>query len=162
MMRSRKHCTRALITVLMGALIAIGVGLIGVPFNITRSLAQAEATTAVTQNATSPAALPSVSPFANVLTQLAAPTATNGPPVSATVARATVTATPEASATDAILSAADAMATISAQQAQIKSLQDQLGPGQSNRSATQYALVIIVIGLGLAFAIFFGLRRRSQ
>jgi hypothetical protein len=134
------------------------VGLVSDPFNITRTLAQAQATTAVTVNATSSVVQPSASPFANVLTQLAAPTATNGPPVSATVARAT--ATPEASATTgAILSAADAMATITAQQAQIKSLQDQLSPGQSNKSATQYALVIIVIGLGLAFAIFFGLRR---
>ena len=157
MMRSRKHYFHTLTTVLMGALMVIGVGLIGGLFNITRILAQGETATAATLNATSSTVQPSASPFANVLTQLAAPTATNGPAVSATAAKATVTPIP--SATGSLLSAADAMATITAQQTQIKSLQDQLSAGQGDKGATLYALVIIVIGLLLAFAVFFGLRR---
>ena len=57
------------------------------------------------------------------------------------------------------LSSADALATITSQAAQIKALQDQLAANQGDKGATLYAVVIIVIGILLAFGVFFGLRR---
>ena len=45
---------------------------------------------------------------------------------------------------------------------QNKSLQDQLAAAQTDKGATLYAIVIVVIGALLAFAVFFGLRRSGK
>ena len=46
--------------------------------------------------------------------------------------------------------------------AQNKTLQDQLASAQADKGATLYAVVIVVVGVLLAFAIFFGLRRSKE
>ncbi len=96
-------------------------------------------------------------PFQNALTLMAAPTATEGPTLSVTAT--TEVPTTEVTASPPALSASDAMATITNQQAQIKALQDQLEAGQGDKGATLYAVVIIALGIILAFAVFFGLKR---
>jgi hypothetical protein len=96
-------------------------------------------------------------PFQNALTLIAAPTATEGPTLSVTATNE-VPAT-EVTASSSALSASDAMATITNQQAQIKALQDQLASKQGDNGATLYAVVIIALGIILAFAVFFGLKR---
>ena len=56
----------------------------------------------------------------------------------------------------------DAMATITAMQAENKDLQDKLTSAQNDKGATLFAVAIVVIGLGLAFAVFFGLKQSGK
>lgn len=64
---------------------------------------------------------------------------------------------------------ADVQATASAAQAQIAQLeserdvlQTELEASQADNGATTFALVIIIVGVLLAFAVFFGLRRSGE
>lgn len=100
-------------------------------------------------------------------------TATDRPfPAAATSA---VEATEEATAvlveaeTTPELLLADIQATASAAQAQIVQLESErdglkteLEASQADNGATTFALVIIVVGVLLAFAVFFGLRRSGE
>lgn len=96
-------------------------------------------------------------PFQNALTLMAAPTVTAGPTLSVTAT--TGVPTTELTANPPAPGVSDAMATITSQQTQIKALQDQLASKQGDNGATLYAVVIIVLGVLLAFAVFFGLKR---
>ncbi len=149
--RSRTY-TGSLIT---AALIA-GLCILSGSMTINTNLVWAEETAELTENQalTTPN---EKTPYANALTQLAAPTATEGPTIAETATSGIPTN--ELTATPLPLSASDAIATITNQQAQIKALQDQLASTQGDKGATIYAVVIIVIGTLLAFAVFFGLRR---
>ncbi|MEO8392187.1 MAG: hypothetical protein ABI700_04265 [Chloroflexota bacterium] len=89
-------------------------------------------------------------------------------PVRATANSPTATVETTAEAT-VVLTTGDALATASAAQvtaAQLvtenKSLQDQLAAAQTDKGATLYAIVIVVIGALLAFGVFFGLRRGGK
>ena len=53
-------------------------------------------------------------------------------------------------------------ATADSLQTENKSLQDQLAAAETDKGATLYAIVIVVIGALLAFAVFFGLRRGGK
>jgi len=100
------------------------------------------------------------------------PTERPFPSVRATTQSATATSETTAEATSestAELTMGDALATASAAQSeadqlrtQNQSLQDQLASAQTDKGATLYAIVIVVIGVLLAFAVFFGLRRGSE
>ena len=96
-------------------------------------------------------------PFQNALTRMAAPTATEGPTLAVTATSKVPTT--EVTTTPPVLSASDALGTITSQQVQIKALQDQLVSKQGDNGATLYAVVIIAFGIILAFAVFFGLKR---
>ena len=91
------------------------------------------------------------------------------PTVEATV-ETTVESTAETTAESTVaLTTGDALATAAAAQSaadqlrtENKSLQDQLASAQTDKGATLYAIVIVVIGVLLAFAVFFGLRRGGK
>ena len=76
-----------------------------------------------------------------------------------TTAEATVEATAEATTA---LTTGDALATAEQLRAENKTLQDQLASAQTDKGATLYAIVIVVIGALLAFGVFFGLRRSGK
>ena len=116
-------------------------------------------------------------PFPVIATRTPAPTSiqpTDRPFPAAASRAATVaaTATETAESTEegtAELTTGDALATASAAQATVaqlstenKSLKDQLDAAQTDKGATLYAIVIVVIGTLLAFAVFFGLRRSGK
>lgn len=124
-------------------------------FNINPVQAQEDAE--ATANSTVATPEPEATPFSNLLTQLAAPTATDGPEPSATPTG--VNSTGSVTASPLTLNAVDAMATITAQQDQITALQNELAAAQGDNGATLYAVIIIIVGFLLAFGVFFGLRR---
>ena len=120
-------------------------------------MVHAEGNAEATASQTPSPLAPAKTSFANALTQLAAPTATEGTDLSP---RATSTLSIANNTASSIgLNESDALATITAQQVQIKALQDQLASVQGDKGATLYAVVIIAIGALLAFAVFFGLKR---
>jgi len=145
----------------LGAGIIIGVSLFLVPMNVNTSNAQGKPTTSITNRAATMLPSPEDTPFSNLLTQMAAPTTTSGPTSSAVARDVTTIPAPSFTASVPPLSVVDAMATITAQQAQIKALQDQVTAAQGDKGPTLYAVVIIVIGLLLAFAVFFGLKHTA-
>lgn len=150
-MRSRRLRSSTFKGILIGAVLIIGLGILSISSAVNTNVVKAEETSEATQDQ------PPATPFANFLTKVAAPTATKD-----LTAVATVTSSPTAtdvSDNSPALRPSDAMATITSQQEQIKALQDQLAATQGDHGATLYAVVIIVIGLLLAFAVFFGLRR---
>lgn len=114
---------------------------------------------------------PTDPPFPTAITTAAAES-TIAPPLESTAGASslssTAAATPAASASEATaqatqaLSVEEAVSTITALQAQNKDLQDKLSSAELDKGATLYAVVIVVIGLLLAFAVFFGLRRSGK
>lgn len=68
-------------------------------------------------------------------------------------------ATPELSVDDALATASAAQAEVGRLQERVTSLSTELEAAQSDNGATLFALVIIGIGVLLALAVFFGLRR---
>ena len=94
-----------------------------------------------------------------------AATATPAVPVKAT-AEATTEVTAESTAAltidDALATSAAAISEADRLRAENKTLQETAASAQSDKGATLYALVIVVIGLLLAFAVFFGLRRSGS
>ena len=122
---------------------------------------------------------PTDRPFPVIATRTPAPTSVQPtdrpfPAAASRAATATVaaTATETAESTEegtAELTTGDALATALAAQAtaaqlstENKSLQDQLDAAQADKGATLFAIVIVVIGALLAFAVFFGLRRSGK
>ena len=90
------------------------------------------------------------------------PTAAAVAATSETTAEATSETTAELTTGDALATAAAAQATADQLLTENKSLQDQLASAQTDKGATLYAIVIVVIGALLAFGVFFGLRRGGK
>jgi len=63
---------------------------------------------------------------------------------------------------DALATSAAAISEADRLRTENKALQETAASAQSDKGATLYALVIVVIGLLLAFAVFFGLRRSGS
>jgi len=63
---------------------------------------------------------------------------------------------------DALATSAAAISESDRLRTENKALQETAASAQSDKGATLYALVIVVIGLMLAFAVFFGLRRSGS
>ncbi len=153
---------------LLTVVIVIGVGLTG-SFS-TRSFAQDTPTdrpfpAAATKAATAEA--PTQRPFPGVVRATAVPAiaaTTSVPPTAAVAetAESTSEATVELTTGDALATASAAQATADSLQTENKSLQDQLAAAETDKGATLYAIVIVVIGALLAFAVFFGLRRSGK
>jgi hypothetical protein len=129
------------------------VGLMSIYPFVARTLAQDEDATDV--------------PFPTAIataTSAITPTFTPQPTALSSEATAEVTAETTAALTldDAVATAAAAQATADSLSAENKTLQESLASAQTDKGATVFAVVIIVIGLLLAFAVFFGLRRSGD
>ncbi len=83
-----------------------------------------------------------------------------------TTLEATVEVTAESTAAltidNALATSAAAISESDRLRTENKALQETAAAAQSDKGATLYALVIVVIGLLLAFAVFFGLRRSGS
>jgi hypothetical protein len=90
------------------------------------------------------------------------PEATAAVQSSEATAEATVEATAPLTIDNAIATAAAAQSEADQLRAENKTLQDQLASAQVDNGATLYAVVIVVIGILLALAVFFGLRRSDR
>ncbi len=159
---------------LLAVIILLGAGMTGI--SLTKALAQetptvrpfpARPTSQVTAATVEPMAAdqqPTARPFPARATSQ--PTTTSVEATAVTTLESTAGVTAESTAA---LTAGDALATASAAQAQAdqlradnKALQDQLASAQTDKGATLYAIVIVVIGALLAFGVFFGLRRSGK
>ncbi len=161
--------TRKNIRNLLAVVILIGLGLTG-SFS-SRTFAQDTPTdrpfpAAATNAATAEA--PTQRPFPGIVRATAVPmaaAAATSVPATTAVAetgKSTAEATAELTTGDALATASAAQATADSLQTENKSLQDQLAAAETDKGATLYAIVIVVIGLLLAFAVFFGLRRGGK
>ncbi len=101
-------------------------------------------------------ATPTERPFPSAVPTTPAPaSATGAAPAATAPAAVAVQQTPT-------LTNDSAVATITAMQAENKNLQDELASAQGDKGATVYALVVVVIGLAFAFAVFFGLKQSGR
>ena len=156
-MRQRKPHKHTFIGLWISVVFIICLGILSIARVGSTNMVHAEGNAEATASQTPSPLAPAKTSFANALTQLAAPTATEGTDLSP---RATSTLSIANNTASSIgLNESDALATITAQQVQIKALQDQLASVQGDKGATLYAVVIIAIGALLAFAVFFGLKR---
>ncbi len=156
-MSPRKSHKHTFTGIWISVVLIIGLGVLSIARVGNTNFVRAEGNAEATESQTPSPLPPAKTSFANALTQLAAPTATEGTDLSPT---ATSTLSIANSAASSIgLNESDALATITAQQVQIKVLQDQLASAQGDKGATVYAVAIIAIGALLAFAVFFGLKR---
>lgn len=152
---------------LLAVLMLLSMGLIG-SFS-TRLLAQETPTdrpfpaiaTRTPTSAPPTSSQPTDRPFPGAANRSATATATVAAAVTA-AAEATEEATANLTTGDALATAAAAQATTAQLSSENKSLQDQLDAAQTDKGATLYAIVIVVIGALLAFAVFFGLRRSGR
>jgi hypothetical protein len=88
-------------------------------------------------------------------------TATPSVPVEATL-EVTAEVTAALTIDDALATSAAAISESDHLRTENKALQEAAASAQSDKGATLYALIIVVIGLMLAFAVFFGLRRSGS
>ena len=156
-MSPRKSHKHTFTGIWIGVILIIGLGILSIARVGNTNFVRAEGNAEATDSQTPASSQPAKASFANALTQLAAPTATEGTDLSPTATSTLSIANSTASSIG--LNESDALATITAQQVQIKALQDQLASAQGDKGATLYAVVIIAIGALLAFAVFFGLKR---
>ncbi len=167
--------SRKFTPLLIGTLLVLCAGLAARYPSATTALAQDEPTdrpfptaaaqTAIPQVATSSSGAadtagsaevtPTVRPFPSAVPTTAAPESATGSASVATASTAAAQQTPT-------LTNGDAMATITAMQSENKDLQDKLASAQGDKGATLYALVVVVIGLAFAFAVFFGLKQSGR
>ena len=103
---------------------------------------------------------PTERPFPGVRTT--ALTSTSAAVTVETTTEATAEATAALTTGDALATAAAAQSAADQLRSENKSLQDQLASAQTDKGATLYAIVIVVIGALLAFGVFFGLRRSGK
>lgn len=144
------------LSVIAGLLIVLSLGLSARFSPVRTSFAQGEPSAQPSQTVLP--TRPTNTPFANVLTQIANPKSSSSPTASTTPPVDSSTETRAAPAV-ATLDAESAAATITALQSENQDLRDKLASTSTDEGATLYALVIVVIGLLLAFAVFFGLKR---
>lgn len=156
-MSPRKSHKHTFTGIWISVVLIIGLGLLSIARVGNTNFVRAEGNAEATESQTPSPLQPAKTSFANALTQLAAPTATEGTDLSPTAT--STLSIPNSAASSIGLNESDALATITAQQVQIKALQDQLASAQGDKGATVYAVVIIAIGALLAFAVFFGLKR---
>ena len=186
-MRSIPAGSRKSIGILLGIALLLCVGLIANHPFVTTTFAQdeptvrpfptaipktvtLESTTSASSEATTVQATvasggePTVRPFPTAIPKTVTLESTTGPSSGATVASGSSGATAVATAATATptLTIDNAMSTIAAIQSENKDLQDKLASAQTDKGATLYAIVIVVIGLVLAFAVFFGLSRSGK
>jgi hypothetical protein len=91
-----------------------------------------------------------------------AATAAVEPTASPDVSTADEEATPELLMADVLATADASQVELARLKAEIESLRSDLAAAQVDNGATTFALVIIVVGMLLALAVFFGLRRSGE
>jgi cobalamin biosynthesis Mg chelatase CobN len=155
-MWSTPNYTRGLLFIVI-ALCVLGAGSLFLLPTLPRTLAQDEPT-----DRPFPTSVPQTE-SATVAVSPSTVSATNTPAAGSTQS-ATQSATQASTLTiDNIKSTSvAAQAQVEQLRAQNKALQDTVNSAQNDKGATLYALVIVVIGLMLAFAVFFGLRRSGN
>lgn len=84
------------------------------------------------------------------------------PTAEATTQPEEASATPELASADIQATASAALAQVAQLESERDALQVELEAAQSDNAATTFAIVIIVVGVLLAFAVFFGLRRSGE